>query len=70
MMHSVLCRTREIQQWFGRPPDQVVAALGREAEAFEAAIDAMDIPYFLREQADRCPRVLRDWAQVIGALMR
>jgi hypothetical protein len=70
MQHSVLCRTQEIRQWFGLPPDQIVFDLGHEAEMFEAAIEAMDIPYPLRKPADRCPRVLRAWAQVISALTR
>jgi len=69
MQHSVLCRTQEVQQWSGLPPDQIVAQLGREAGTFEAGIGAMDVPYSLRKQADRCPAVLRGWAQVIGALM-
>jgi hypothetical protein len=69
MQHSVLSRTREIQAWFGRAPEEVVANLGREAEMFEVAIADMDIPYPLRRPADRCPTVLRGWAQVIGALM-
>lgn len=70
MQHSVLCRTQEIRDWVGLPPEQIVLELDHEAEMFEVAIGAMDIPYPLRKPADRCPRVLRGWAHVIGALMR
>jgi hypothetical protein len=70
MHHSVRCRTREIQDWLPKPPEQAVTDLSQEAGMFEDAIAAMYIPNTLRRPADRCATVLRGWARVVGALAR
>ena len=68
MMHSVLCRAREIQDWVGADLPSIVERLKGEHRAYLDSLARSDAPNFIKENGKRVAEHLPKWIHALSLL--
>ncbi len=67
MMHSVLCRAREIQDWVGMDLPSIIERLEGERSAYLDSLARSGAPDFLKEDGERVAEHLQKWIRALSS---
>lgn len=68
MMHSVLCRAREIHDWVGEDTQSMIERLEEERRIFLDRLARSGAPDFIREDGERSAKHLQNWIHALSSL--
>ncbi len=68
MMHSVLCRAREIRDWVGADIQSIIERLEEERRVFLDRLARSGAPNFIREDGERVTKHLQNWIHALSSL--
>lgn len=68
MMHSVLCRAREIEDWVGEDIPSMVERLKGERRNYLSSLARSGAPNFIKEEGERAAEHLTGWIQALSFL--
>ena len=68
MMHSVLCRAREIQDWVGTDLPSIIERLKGEHGAYLDSLARSDAPDNIKEEGKRVTEHLPKWIQALSSI--
>ena len=68
MMHSVLCRAREIEDWVGEDLPSMVERLEGERRGYLSRLARSGAPNFIKEDGERAAEHLRGWISALSLL--
>ena len=68
MMHSVLCRAREIQDWVGADLPSIIERLEGERRAYLDSLGRSGAPDFIKEDGKRVAEHLKKWIRALSSL--
>ena len=68
MMHSVLCRAREIDDWVGAEINQITDRLDLERRTYLDNLARSSAPDIIKERGEIAADPMRNWIQVLSTL--
>jgi len=68
MMHSVLCRAREIDEWGGTDLNQIIDRLEEERSTFLDNLARSSAPDIIKEKGEAAADPMFNWVQVLSTL--